>query len=111
MPHQTTRFSNLFRPLTIALAMGFLSAPALAGTQSDIEACRTAITEQGTFDISEHRLRFMSKKGSATRTLKLKAIPIKDGERFTVTCKLNRKNLVVAINDKAMPKLLTAAKK
>jgi len=65
---------------------------------------------KGTFDISKHRLRFMSKKGSATRTLKLKAIPIKDGERFTLTCKLNRKNLVLAINDKAMPKILAAAK-
>jgi len=110
MPFKTARFANPFRALSIILALGVMSAPALAGTQSDIQTCRTAITEQGTFDISEHRLRFVSKKGNRTRTIKLKAIPIKDGERFTVTCKIDRKNLVLAINDIPTAKLASTAK-
>lgn len=82
-----------------------IAAPATAGTQSDIQTCRDAITAQGTYDISAHRLKFISKKDGRVRRLTLKAVPNKGGESFMVTCRINRKNLVVAINDKASTQL------
>jgi len=84
-----------------------LSGPAMAGTQSDIQACRAAITQAGTYDLSDHRLRYMSKKGNRLRTLTLKAIPAKGGESFIIKCQLNRKNLVVVINDQSTAKLVS----
>jgi len=83
----------------------FFSTSATAGTQKDIESCRTAITAQGTYDISEHRLRYLSSKGNRNRVLKLEAIPNKTGERIQITCQLNRKSKVVAINDVALVRL------
>lgn len=79
---------------------------ATAASQSDIQSCRAAIVDQGLYDISKHRLRYVSQKGNRTRTLKLVAIPNGDGDRFELTCRLNFKNKVVAINDHALTKLV-----
>ena len=106
-------------PLTRVTAAAFMlmgcclfSASASAGTQKDIQSCRAAITAQGTYDISQHRLRYLSHKGNRTRIVKLEAIPYKSGERFKLTCQLDRKNKVVAINDQAFTKLaVTEAEK
>ena len=46
------------------------------------------------------------KKATVPRTLKLVAIPNGDGDRFELTCRLNFKNKVVAINDHALTKLV-----
>ena len=78
---------------------------ASAVSQDDIQSCREAVVEQGLYDISEHRLRYVSQKGNRTRTLKLVAIPNGDGERFELTCRLNFKNKVVAINEHELTKL------
>ena len=91
----------------ITLSLCCAVAPsASAVSQSDIQSCRAAVIEQGLHDISEHRLRFVSEKGSRTRTLKLVAIPNGDGDRFELTCRLNFKNKVVAINDHMLTKLV-----
>ena len=88
------------------LSLCFLFVPfASSGTQDDIETCRTAITQQNVYDISDYRLRYISSKGKRNRVIKLEAIPNKDGERFKITCQLDRKNKVVAINDHELTKL------
>ncbi len=91
--------------LALTSSLMVISAPAMAGTQSDIQTCREAVSAQGKMDISDHRLKFISKKGNKTRSLKLRAIPKKGGESFVFTCQLNRKDLVLAINGAPLKKL------
>ena len=94
--------------ITALCASCLLSAPASAGTQKDIQACRAAITAHGTYDISQHRLRYLSHKGNRSPVIKLEAIPNKSGERFKLTCQLDRKRTVIAINDQSLVKLVKA---
>ena len=103
------KYVSSFKILSAAMVLSLccVTAPlASAVSQSDIQACRTAVVEQGLYDISDHRLRFVSEKGNRTRTLKLVAIPNNDGDRFELTCRLNYKNKVVAINDHTLTKLV-----
>ena len=102
------KFTKVVGATLMVLGFTALSAPASAGTQKDIQACRTAITAQGTYDISEHRLRYLSHKGNRNRVFKLEAIPHKKGERFKLTCHLDRKRTVTAINDQPLLKLVKA---
>lgn len=103
-------FKNIHMPYaktTLFMMLGccLFSMPASAATQKDIQSCRIAIATQGTYDISEHRLRYVSQKGKRNRVIKLEAIPNKSGERYKLTCHLDRKNKVVAINEQPFSKL------
>lgn len=96
--------------LALISSLIVISAPAMAGTQADIQTCRETISAQGKLDISAHRLKFLSKKGNRTRTLKLKAVAKNGGESFILTCQLNRKDIVLAINDTPLTQLASNGK-
>ncbi len=86
---------------TAALIAGtFTAAPAFASPQDDVAACRAEITAQNPDMLDGYRLRFKSSKGNKDRTLSLEAIPNKKsaGERFKLTCRLNKTNRVLAFN-------------
>ena len=65
--------------LTLATSALFISAPASAGIQDDVQSCRAAMTSQSNIDMNTYRLRFEKKKGYRTRTIQLKAIPTNGG--------------------------------
>lgn len=103
----SSKYVSSVKILSVAMVLFLCCAAPLASavTQDDIQACRTAVTAQGLYDISDYRLRFISEKGNRNRTLKFVAIPNNDGERFKLTCRLNFKNKVVAINEHDVTKL------
>ncbi len=85
----------------IGLAGTILMAPAaLAATQGDVVACRAAMTTQSPDVLEGFRLRFKKERGFQNRVISFEAIPNKPsaGPRFNVTCYLNQKNIVLAIN-------------
>ncbi|MEP6343041.1 MAG: hypothetical protein ABJ275_06975 [Maricaulaceae bacterium] len=102
-----SKYVSSIKALSAALMLSLCCAApsASAVSQDDIQACRTAVMEQGLYDISDYRLRFISEKGNRTRTIKLVAIPNNGGKRMKLTCRLNFKNKVVAINDHDLTKL------
>ena len=76
------------------------AAPAAAGvTQSDISTCRAIYVQQNPGVLEDYRLRFKKARGVKYKTLYLEAIPNKSsaGERFDLTCKMVRRDGVVAV--------------
>ena len=66
--------------------------PANAADWGDqVDLCAAAITEQGIADADAHRVKFVSGKGSRTKTLILKLTPRGEGEAFKVECVVKRK--------------------
>lgn len=84
----------------VLIAGAFIATPAFAGTQDDVQSCREAITVQQPGILDGYRLRFKGQKGYKTPVISLEAIPNKKsaGERFKVTCRLNHKDQVMAVN-------------
>jgi len=81
-------------------ALTFISAPAFAASQDDVAACRAAFTTMAPSTLDGYRLRFKSEKGYKNRVVSFEAIPNKPstGERFKLTCRLNQKKTVLAVN-------------
>jgi len=77
-----------------------VSTPVFAASQSDVTACRAAIIEKTPNLLEGYRLRFKDENGYKNRVMSFEAIPNKPsaGERFKLTCKLNQKNIVLAVN-------------
>jgi hypothetical protein len=87
------------------IAAACTAAPAFASPQDDVAACRAEITQQNPDMLDGYRLRFKSTKGNQNRVLALEAIPnVKSaGERFKLTCRLNKTNSVLAFNTAKAP--------
>ncbi len=66
------------------------AAPAFAGTQDDVRACRAALTEEGRLNMDNYRLGFENKKGTRVRTLTLEAISSDDSQNYEVKCTIER---------------------
>lgn len=88
--------SHLTSVIVLSAVLGATATPAFASTNDDIAACRAALSEAGTLDMDQYRLRFDSKKGSSTKTYRLDAINEAGGENKEVTCKVKRGKVLEA---------------
>lgn len=90
------------KTLTTLLIASFTLAatPAFAASQTDVSACRAATVKQSPGLLDGYRLRFKKEKGYQNRVISFEAIPNKAsaGERFKLTCRLNHKRTVLAVN-------------
>ena len=95
--------------LTAGLAL-LGAAPAAAVSQSDISTCRAIYVQHNPGVLEDYRLRFKKARGIKYKTIYLEAIPNKSsaGERFNLTCKMVRRDGVVAVTIDSHVKLAKA---
>ncbi len=99
LPHierNSTMLKNSLAILALSTTAVVFAAPASAGTQEDLEACRAALVADNAIAGDDFRLSFKSKKGNKARTLKLVAKT--DDANYAVKCTVDKTgvtNLVV----------------
>ncbi len=82
--------------LALSSTAAVFAAPASAGTQEDLEACRAALVADNAIASEDFRLSFKSKKGNKGRTLNL--VPKTADADYSVKCTVDKTgvtNLVV----------------
>ncbi|GAB4527891.1 MAG: hypothetical protein Kow00133_16760 [Amphiplicatus sp.] len=80
-------------PIAVALSAVVigLTAPALATSVDDqVALCAAALDAEGIAAADAYRARFVKSRGGAAKTVRVKMIPLGEGESITAECKIKR---------------------